>query len=155
MENAPRRNRCSIFLHPGVACQKTFEDMVTSRQCTGHRKSPHTRQFRREVQSPFRLLHLSCPGSPSISLMVTKGQHQAASPRWLCDGSDVRKASPRCSDPRCTVRLARINLQTRGSFLHDGRKETDPIQIIDVNRQVQSSQPTPHLTVARLVNTAK
>lgn len=93
MENAPRRNRCSIFLHPGVACQKTFEDMVTSRQCTGHRKSPHTRQFRREVQSPFRLLRLSCPGAPSISLMVTKGRHQTALPCWLCGGADVRKAS--------------------------------------------------------------
>lgn len=135
MEKAPRRNRCSTFLHPAIACQKTFEDMVTSRQCTGHRKSPHTRRFRREVQSPeSSLLRLSCPGSPSISLMVTKGRRQTALPRWLCGGADVRKASPRCSDPR------RINLPTCSSFLRDGWKETDPVQIIDVNRQVQSSQ---------------
>lgn len=147
MENAPRSNRCSIFLDPGVACQKTFEDMVTSRQCTGHRKSPHTRQFRREVQSPFRLLRLSCPGAPSISLMVTKGRHQTALPCWLCGGADVRKAAPRCGDPRRTVWLARINLQTCSSFLRDWRKETDPIQIIDVNRQDLSSQQTAHLTV--------
>lgn len=78
--------------------------------------------------------------------MVTKGQHRAA-PRWLCDGADVRQASPPHGDPRRTVRLAGINLQTCSSFLRDGRKETDPIQIIDVNRQAQSSQEMAHSPV--------
>lgn len=78
--------------------------------------------------------------------MVTKGQHRAAS-RWLCDGADVRQASPPRGDPGRTVWPARINLQTFSSFLRDWRKEADLIQIIDVNRQVQSSQETAHSPV--------
>lgn len=100
-------------------CQRTFEDMVTSRQCTGLRKSPHTRRFRREVQGPSRLY----------------------------GGADVRQASPGRSDPRRSVGPARIHVQSCSSFLRDRRKETDPIQIIDVNKQVQPSQQTAHLTV--------
>lgn len=69
------------------------------------------------------------PGSPSVSLMVTKGRRQAALPRWLCDGADVTKASPRRGDPRRTLWLASIDLQSCSSFLQ-GRKETEPIRMI-------------------------
>lgn len=125
MESAPRRNRCSIWLHPGVACQKTFEDMVTSRQCTGHRKSPHTRRFRREVQSPFRLLRLSCPGSPSTSLMVTKGRYQAALPR--CSVTVLMSERPRLAAVTRDVQFAwpaSICKPALPSFVTGGRKLT-------------------------------
>lgn len=139
MEKAPRTNRCSVVLHPGVACQRTFEDMVTSRQCTGLRKSPHTRRFRTQVQSPSRLLRRSCPGSPSISLMVTEGRHQAALPRCLCDGADVTRASPGCSDPqahRWAGPHQSANLQFLPSWRPEGnwpdsdnrRQQSGPVQ---------------------------
>lgn len=104
MKTAPRRNRCTIFFHTGFACQKPFEDTVTSRQCTSHRKSSHTRRCRGEIWSSLGLVGKSCPRTLSISLMATKGDHQAAL-SLHCEGADVGKASSLCNDLRCIVWL--------------------------------------------------
>lgn len=100
METAPQGNRCNIFFHTGVACQNPFEDMVTSRQWASYRKSSHTRRFRGEIKRPSGPVGESCLGSPSISSMATKGDHQAALSS-LREGADNGK--PRLWAMTCDV----------------------------------------------------